>query len=614
TCVLDILCHIPRCAFSRKQNSAIHWAMLALGVPDLPSDCTMDDIDKEMQWMCGIRSIQFEGKLGHVYYANDLPAIIAQEMSNLSVQSHLKFLPEDCGPWLSEANQAEHWLKEMDPDLLTPAHQVAGQEFFTLEPMVLQNGNVCMPSRWFVRNKKVFAKAWPMRVVDIEDYGHGWAVQTSSEIEISDSDLLLSYQQFRESHLSLGLMDPSLIVAEEESSKEFVIWEKTEPGKGNRWRSKSNGKRVLAFPIWLYCDDTSGNVSKKWNKHNSFLFTAAGLPRHLANKESNIHFLSTSNTAPPLEILDGIGEQILQAQETGVWAWDSHLNDMVLLIPSVLALCGDNPMQSEFACHIGFRGRLFCRICLVSGKVDNEDNPSSTADDGNESDASLNSNSGRKSKKRNIESMKDMITRIGDFMKRGKPRNCEETCTELRSQFIEGARVGGATQYKRMKTESGVKDTYQDEFVAKIQAIAMKKGITKAQKEHAITQLKRTFPCHLTSPPDPVFFVGLDPHQDTPVEILHVILLGVVQYYWRDTVACTKKDHDLLIGRLSSFNTWGLGISPLPGKTLVNYAGSLTGRDFRAIAQAAPFVLHGLLTDDQLKVWKALSALVTLVW
>lgn len=222
----------------------------------------------------------------------------------------------------------------MDPDLLTPAHQVAGQEFFTLEPTVLQNGNVCMPSRWFVRNKKVFAKAWPMRVVDIEDYGHGWAVQTFSEIKISDSDLLLSYQQFRESHLSLGLMDPSLIVgkiilhcaysvyvliicgplcaiAEEESSKEFVIWEKTELGKGNRWRSKSNGKRVLAFPIWLYCDDTSGNVSKKWNKHNSFLFTAAGLPRHLANKESNIHFLSTSNTAPPLEMLDGIGEQIL---------------------------------------------------------------------------------------------------------------------------------------------------------------------------------------------------------------------------------------------------------------------------------------------------------------
>lgn len=99
------------------------------------------------------------------------------------------------------------------------------------------------------------------------------------------------------------------------------------------------------------------------------------------------------------------------------------------------------------------------------------------------------------------------------------------------------------------------------------------------------------------------------------MEILHVILLGVVKYYWRDAVArIPKKDQDILVGRLSSFNTWGMGFSPLAGKTLVNYAGSLTGRDFRALVQAAPFVLHGLLLNEQLEVWKALSTLVSLVW
>jgi len=58
--------------------------------------------------------------------------------------------------------------------------------------------------------------------------------------------------------------------------------------------------------MWLYCDDTSGNVSKKWNKNNSFLMTAAGLPCHFAQMEYNVHFLSTSNIALPLEMLDGI--------------------------------------------------------------------------------------------------------------------------------------------------------------------------------------------------------------------------------------------------------------------------------------------------------------------
>lgn len=66
----------------------------------------------------------------------------------------------------------------------------------------------------------------------------------------------------------------------------------------------------MALPLWMYCDDTSGNVSKRWNEHNSFLFTLAGLPMDQVTKEFNIHFLCTSNIAPPLEMLDGVVSQI----------------------------------------------------------------------------------------------------------------------------------------------------------------------------------------------------------------------------------------------------------------------------------------------------------------
>lgn len=65
---------------------------------------------------------------------------------------------------------------------------------------------------------------------------------------------------------------------------------------------------VHALPIWLYCDDTSGNMSKKWNKHNSILFVLGGLPHNHVQDLYNIHFLSTSNVASPLEMMEKVSE------------------------------------------------------------------------------------------------------------------------------------------------------------------------------------------------------------------------------------------------------------------------------------------------------------------
>ncbi|KAG8916015.1 hypothetical protein FRC00_007186 [Tulasnella sp. 408] len=133
--------------------------------------------------------------------------------------------------------------------------------------------------------------------------------------------------------------------------------------------------------LCMYCDNISRNIPQKWNKHNLFLFTPAGLPQVHVHHEYNVHFLGTSNHAPPTEMLKGIADQFETYQDMGISAYNAVLHEDVLVIPAVLALLGNNPMQNKLACPIGLTARLFCHVCWVSlgGKdvgVENEDSAS----------------------------------------------------------------------------------------------------------------------------------------------------------------------------------------------------------------------------------------------
>lgn len=50
--------------------------------------------------------------------------------------------------------------------------------------------------------------------------------------------------------------------------------------------------------------------------------------------------------------------------------YDIELRQEVLVVPWVMGMEGDNPMQSEMTSHIGMMGTCFCRMCTVRGKDD----------------------------------------------------------------------------------------------------------------------------------------------------------------------------------------------------------------------------------------------------
>lgn len=76
----------------------------------------------------------------------------------------------------------------------------------------------------------------------------------------------------------------------------------------------------------------------------------------------------------------------------------------------------------------------------------------------------------------------------------------------------------------------------------------------------------------------------------------------------------TPEGKDELQVRLESVDISGLDCPRLRGKTLVQYAGSLVGRDFRVVLQVAPAVLQGLISKVQYESWLALSHLAPLVF
>ncbi|KAJ3846590.1 hypothetical protein EV368DRAFT_88779 [Lentinula lateritia] len=546
TCILDVLRHLPRSLFSDAQMDIILWGIASFGVNNAPSTDTAKSVGEYLQTLCGIKTERQKGPLGHVYYINQLAGLIRQEMGNPKIRPHIRHYPEDSGQHVEHAWQADAW-RTLDPDLSSPMVRVGGQDFFIHELAKLDDGTYVIPFRWLTRSQglpggpeqQFFGLAWSVEICSTFT-GRGFVVHQHQTIQFPVSRLLSSFPYLVESYDLDGIPDPRNIfgvyTTNSNDNQGIQPWTLTsaEHGFANRWRVLAQGHEVLNFAMWLYCDDTSGNVSKKWNKHNSFLFTAAGLPREYAHQESNVHFLCTSNLAPPLEMLDGITKQLEQGQLEGIWVWDIQRQAMVLIIPVVLAMLGDNPMQSEFACHVGLAGKFFCRCCFVKGR-DAEDEtavpaPGPISDNVSvQSDLSDTGDEGTKKCGRCKETMQELIARAKRFVGMNETRSPENTTQTLRSIFIASQKYNGKTQSKKIVTQTGVKDTFLERFNQQIVSFVAKiPGNTSAsQKQRLVDNFVAE---NIPSEPNvfsPVWRIkGLDPHRDTPVEILHVILLG----------------------------------------------------------------------------------------
>ncbi|CAH7677653.1 hypothetical protein PPACK8108_LOCUS12830, partial [Phakopsora pachyrhizi] len=66
-----------------------------------------------------------------------------------------------------------------------------------------------------------------------------------------------------------------------------------------------------------------------------------------SNQEYNTMFVATSNIAPALELRAPVVEELNTLSSTCFWAYNSSLNEDVLVMPVALLFMGDSPMHAE---------------------------------------------------------------------------------------------------------------------------------------------------------------------------------------------------------------------------------------------------------------------------
>ncbi|EIN08604.1 hypothetical protein PUNSTDRAFT_28808, partial [Punctularia strigosozonata HHB-11173 SS5] len=591
----------PRASVSESGLEATKWFAEKNGATRIPSVKQAKRHRRNIEKIAGLNPQMHQGNLGHLYVVEDLETIVKHEFANPCIAKEVQRYPEDAGVLRRECWHGDKWRHEVEASRAAPMARdpVSGRDYFVDELAFVMtqpsNGSLVYVRRWFSRNDTLWAEV--SEVFTGSRQGYFVVDAASNRREVPLTSFLLSIEE-----LSLPdvthfdwIVDLRIgaLLRDEDGHCRTVPYEVP---LRNKWRIKGSGRQVHSLPLWLYCDDTSGNVSKKWNKHNSVLLTFAGLPRRKVQSLSNIHFLSTSNIAPPLEMMENIISTIKKGGENGIAVWDSSLDEEILVIPWILAFQGDNPMASEFASHIGMKGKFFCRICHVF-REDASQRPSGDA--------------GKRQ-------------RLEDFMKPGIPRSKAETIRNLEAQ-LKRVLDGAPSAVNHLATETGTKDKYLQYFIDQLAEKCRKikdelKNSARSEGSSMDSEVAAALQAIRNSFPDNIFNPALmvddfDPHVDSPVELLHVVLLGVVKYWWRDAVSRQDSEgRKQLIARINSVAAGGLGIKPPDGRILVNYAGSLVGRDFRVILQIAPFVLVDMIPIRAYEAWLSLGRLAPLLY
>lgn len=288
----------------------------------------------------------------------------------------------------------------------------------------------------------------------------------------------------------------------------------------------------------------------------------------------------------------------------------------------------DNPMQSELSGHIGGKGNLSCRKCNVGGtKAEKESNEGFHA-----------LFSVRTYQLLRLHACSYFTSNNNPHNKPGKPRSGRNTLDEIKSQ-VKTACLGVASHVQNRQTDHGIKDTYTQYWIEDLicRARLAKRQNPSRSDADIQTELMAWVETNAAKIYNPfltlqglslsvfyrvtvlisalICFVGLDPALDTPIEILHTVLLGVVKYTWHwSHTTWTDAQKSIYSRRLQGTNINHLATLPIRANYIMQYANSLIGRQLKTVAQATAFHVYDTLPILKYELWLAVGDMTALFW
>ncbi|KAI8449373.1 hypothetical protein BY996DRAFT_8407206 [Phakopsora pachyrhizi] len=572
-----------RTLMSRKTYNHIQ-VVLRLCDVQLPSWKTVQSAKTQLQKLTHCKKYTSLSVIGNPMTTVSIQGLLKQELGNPIVAKYLDFYPKNSeGENIYKLSQCEKWLHQYPRDLRAQMIRVGDQSFYIYEPAQIIDRNVVVPLYFYNKGNKLWAKVCKLNVL----------VLPSSLVELSISGDLNFYssnmkeimaEEFLKPYHEITFNDGRPLKSICRNELYEITPERTEIIKlPNPWRLKAQGRMIRHVPLSIYSDDTSGNLSKQWNKHISIFMSLAGLPPHISNQEYNTLFVATSNIATALELAAPVVEELNILSTSGFFTFDHSLQEDVLVLPVILMFLGDSPMHAEITSTLHPNVSLQpCRICKLKAKNKKDKATGTYVDNfiGRNTNGIL-----VKPDLRSWIDTKKAAYHTWYLVQRGAPKTQVQSCI----------------------SEFGVKDVLNQTIIHKIienQDTKVTYNIRRLQDD-SIEKLFNPF----------YELKGFDGHKDTPVEVLHVILLGIVKYLYRDLICgLTVDKKEELIARFQSFDISNLNIPSIKAKYLVQHYSSLVGKDFKIIIQAAPFVFFTIIEESRQKIWISLCHLCSLIF